>query len=164
LDRRFEARNRDFPCKIPCLQGIWLETSAICTASPARHSRDRPALRNEAKMGRKSRHFAHSLPSPDSRLAEIEAEIPESLWPYPQIFAFCGDCRRRLGAIATAARPDHEFESSSLRHHKSARRTVGCEIAKIPRILPEVSFGRIWRVASAALDRGRRMHFSPQTS
>jgi hypothetical protein len=28
----------DFPCKIPCLQGICVETGAIGTASPARHS------------------------------------------------------------------------------------------------------------------------------
>ena len=33
------SRNRDFPCKIPCYQGIGLETGAISTASPGRESR-----------------------------------------------------------------------------------------------------------------------------
>jgi hypothetical protein len=32
------SQNREFPCKIPCLQGICLETGAISTASPARES------------------------------------------------------------------------------------------------------------------------------
>ena len=32
------AEFREIPCKIPCLHRIWLETGAICTASPANHS------------------------------------------------------------------------------------------------------------------------------
>ena len=35
------------------------------------------------------------------------------------------------------------------------------KVSKIPRFLPKVSSERIWRAASAALDRGWRMHFSP---
>ena len=46
-------------------------------------------------MRRKSRLFAHSLWSPDSRLAELEAEIGENLRQFPQIFPFWGDYRRR---------------------------------------------------------------------
>ena len=46
-------------------------------------------------MGRKSRLFAHSLWSPDSRFAELEGEMAESLRPFTQIFPFCGDYRRR---------------------------------------------------------------------
>jgi hypothetical protein len=33
-----KLQNCGFPCKIPCLQGIWPETGAIITASPARQS------------------------------------------------------------------------------------------------------------------------------
>jgi len=33
-----EPQNCNFPCKIPCYQGIDLETGAISTASPARQS------------------------------------------------------------------------------------------------------------------------------
>jgi len=47
-------------------------------------------------MGRKSWLFAHSLSSLDSRFAELEVEIAESLRPCPRIFPFCGDYRRRL--------------------------------------------------------------------
>src|SRR5258705_13635007 len=46
-------------------------------------------------MGRKSRLFAHSLSSLDSRFAEVETEIAESLRPSPQIFPFWGDYGRR---------------------------------------------------------------------
>ena len=54
------------------------------------------ASQEDARMGRKSRLFAHSISSPDSRLADLEAEIAESLRPCPQIFPFWGDYRRRL--------------------------------------------------------------------
>lgn len=46
-------------------------------------------------MRRKSRLFAHSLWSPDSRFAELEAGIVESLRAFPRIFPFRGDYRRR---------------------------------------------------------------------
>ena|SRR5258706_5663535 len=37
-DQVSEPPNRKFPCKIPCWQGICLETGAISTASPASQS------------------------------------------------------------------------------------------------------------------------------
>jgi hypothetical protein len=46
-------------------------------------------------MGRKSRLFAHSISSLDSRFAELGVEIGESLRPCPRIFPFWGDYRRR---------------------------------------------------------------------
>src|SRR6267142_2377860 len=46
-------------------------------------------------MGRKSRLFAHSLSSLDSRFAGHETEIAKSLRPFPRIFPFWGDYRRR---------------------------------------------------------------------
>jgi hypothetical protein len=55
-------------------------------------------------MGRKSRLFAHSISSPDSRFAELEVEIAESLRSCPRIFPFCGDYRAETGLITTAAR------------------------------------------------------------
>jgi len=47
-------------------------------------------------MGRKSRLFPHSISSLNAEFASLEVEITESLRPYPQIFPFCGDYRRRL--------------------------------------------------------------------
>jgi hypothetical protein len=47
-------------------------------------------------MRRKSRLFAHSFYSPDSRFAELEAEIAERLRPSPQKFPFFADHRLRL--------------------------------------------------------------------
>ena len=44
-------RNREFPCKIPCLQGIRLETGAISTASPASHSCVRPSTASPLSTG-----------------------------------------------------------------------------------------------------------------
>jgi len=46
-------------------------------------------------MGRKSQLFTHSFSSLDSRFAEVEAEIAESLRPSPQIFPFWRDHGRR---------------------------------------------------------------------
>jgi hypothetical protein len=62
-------------------------------------------------MGRKSRLFAHLFSSLDSRFAEVEAELAESLRPSPQIFPFWRDhggdrfdhdCRPR-GSVGSAA-------------------------------------------------------------
>jgi hypothetical protein len=61
----------------------------------ARQSSVLPGFPRDAGMRRKSRLFAHWLRSPDSRFAEEETEIPESLRPFPRIFPFCGDYRRR---------------------------------------------------------------------
>src|SRR5437763_9625193 len=55
-----------------------------------------PGFQRELRMGRKSRLFMHSLSSLDSHSAELEVEMAESLRPYPRIFPFCGDYRRRL--------------------------------------------------------------------
>ena len=63
--------------------------------APATHSSVLPGFPRDPGMGRKSRLFAHSLWSPDSRFAELAAEIPESLRPFLQIFPFWGDYRRR---------------------------------------------------------------------
>src|SRR5258708_17679438 len=89
-------QSRKIPCKIPCLQGICQETGAISTAPPATHSCVRSGCPRNARMGRKSRLFAHTISSPDSGFAGLEVEIAESLRPCPQIFPFCGDYRRRL--------------------------------------------------------------------
>ncbi len=42
-------------------------------------------------MGPKSRLFAYSILSPDSRFAHLKVENAESLRLYPQIFPFGGD-------------------------------------------------------------------------
>jgi hypothetical protein len=55
-------------------------------------------------MGRNSRLFARSVLSPDSQRADPRARFAESLRPRPEIFPFCGDYRRRLGAMTTAPR------------------------------------------------------------
>ena len=39
-----EPQKCKIPCKIPCLQGVCVETGAISTASPATHSLDRRLL------------------------------------------------------------------------------------------------------------------------
>ena len=39
-----------FPCKIPCLQGIFLETGAVSTASPARQSLNRRGWRHTRRI------------------------------------------------------------------------------------------------------------------
>ena len=64
--------------------------------APATRSHVWPSFPRDARMGRKSRLFAHSLSSLDPRFAEVEAEIAKSLQPSPRIFPFCGDYRRRL--------------------------------------------------------------------
>ena len=64
--------------------------------APASQSCVRPGFPRDARMGRKSGLFAHSLSSPDSCFADLEAEVAKSLRPSPQIFPFCGDYRRRL--------------------------------------------------------------------
>jgi hypothetical protein len=50
--------NRKIPCKIPCSQGIPVETGAISTASPAKQSCVQPGSPTDARIGRKSRLFA----------------------------------------------------------------------------------------------------------
>ena len=77
---------------------------AISTASPARQCGVGPSSPRNARMGRKSRLLAHLISSPDSQFADLGAQTAESLQPCPQTFPFCGDYRRRLGAITTAAR------------------------------------------------------------
>jgi len=61
-------------------------------------------------MGRKSRLFAHSLWSPDSRFTELEAEIAESLRPFPRIFPFWGDYRRRRVRSGLPPDPGTRFQ------------------------------------------------------
>jgi len=39
-------------------------------------------------MGKKSRVFAHLILSPNSRFADLEVEIAESLLPYPRTLGF----------------------------------------------------------------------------
>lgn len=87
--------NPQIPCKIPCLQGIYPETIAISTASPAGYSCVRPGFPRDTRIGRKSVLFAYSIWSLYSRLAGRETEIAESLRSCPQIFPFRGDFRRR---------------------------------------------------------------------
>jgi hypothetical protein len=65
-----------------------VETGAISTASPATHSCVRSDCPRNARMGRKSRLFVHSIWSPGSKFADVEAEIAASLWPRPRIFPF----------------------------------------------------------------------------
>jgi len=74
-------------------------------SSPAIHSGVWPGFPRDAEIGRKSRLFAHSLPSLGSRFADPEEEIAESLRPCPQIFPFWGDYRRRL--VGSRLPPDH---------------------------------------------------------
>src|SRR5882724_5234773 len=50
-------------------------------AAPATHSCVLPGFPRDERMDRTSRLFARALSSPDSRFAEPEAEIVESLWP-----------------------------------------------------------------------------------
>ena len=73
-----------------------METGAITTASPATQPGVRPGFPREARMGRKSRLFAHSLPSLDARFPVVDVVIAESLRPCPRLFPFCGDYRQRL--------------------------------------------------------------------
>jgi hypothetical protein len=90
-----KLQNYGFPCKIPCLQGIGLETGAISTASPATQSFIRTKFATCASQARKSRLFAHSLLSLHSGCTKSVGEIAKSLRPRPRIFPFCGDYRRR---------------------------------------------------------------------
>jgi len=39
-----------------------------------------------------------------SQIGDFGVSNPESLRPHARKFPFCGDCRRRLGAMQTAAR------------------------------------------------------------
>ena len=63
--------------------------------APATHSGVRQSSRIDARIGPKSGLFARSPSSLNSRFGEPEGEFAESLRPYPQIFPFCGDYRRR---------------------------------------------------------------------
>jgi hypothetical protein len=83
---------------------IWECRSSIPPRA-ASHSGVWPSFPRDMRMGRKSRLLAHWLRSPDSRFAEEEAEIPESLRPFPRIFPFCGDYRRRR--VRSGLPPDH---------------------------------------------------------
>jgi hypothetical protein len=64
------------------------------SSRPSQASCVQPIRQRKPRVGRKSRHFVHSLLSLGSRFAEPEAEILER--PCPRIFPFCGDYRRRL--------------------------------------------------------------------
>lgn len=89
-------KTANFLEKFPVCREIAQETGAITTASPANQSGVRPGSPRNARMGRKSRLFAHSIPSPGSQFAELKVEIAESLRPCPRIFPFCRDYWRRL--------------------------------------------------------------------
>ena len=63
----------------------------------------RPASQ-DARMGRKSRLFAHSVSSPNSRFADVEAEIAESLRPLSANIPVLERLWAETGSITTAAR------------------------------------------------------------
>src|SRR5882757_5415567 len=65
----------------------WECTSSIPPRS-ARQSGLRQGFPRDARMGRKSGLFAHSISSPDSHCIDLEVEIAESLRPCPRIFPF----------------------------------------------------------------------------
>jgi len=89
--------------------------------APATQSYVWPGIPKDARMGRKSRLFPHSVLSPGSQLANLGAPNAESLRLRPRIFPFCGDCRRRLSAITTAARRRHLNLACSRRSPGSGR-------------------------------------------
>ena len=95
-DGALRGRISRIPCKIPCLQGIWLETGAISTASPATQSCGLRQPTTCASQARKSGLFAHSTWSPGSRSPGLGGERAESLRPIPEKLPFCGDYWRRL--------------------------------------------------------------------
>jgi hypothetical protein len=120
------------------------ECESSIPPKPATHSGVRPGSARNARMGRKSPLFAHSLLSPDSQLANPGAPIAESLQPRPRKFPFCGDYRRRLGAITTAARGRHPiFRAKNRRSigranggadvHDDALTTISC-LNGVPRL------------------------------
>ena len=74
---------------------LYSPSSSSIPPAPATHSGVRPGSRRDARMGRKSRLFAHSLSSLDSRFAGREAGIAKSLRSFPRIFPFWGDFRWR---------------------------------------------------------------------
>jgi hypothetical protein len=81
-----------------------VETGAISTAPPARHSGVPPGSPRNARLGRKCGLFPRSTLSPDSQIGNRRAPIGESLRPSTRIFPFCRDYWRRPGSITTAAR------------------------------------------------------------
>jgi len=87
---------RQIPWKIPCLQGIWPETGAISTASPARHSCGLREFTTCASQARKSGLFVCSAWSPGSRSLNLPGESAESLRHIPEKFPFWGNYWRRL--------------------------------------------------------------------
>jgi hypothetical protein len=90
-----------------------VETGAISTASPARQSGVPPGSPGKARMGRKCRLFVRSTSSLHSQTSNCRAQNGASLRPYPQIFPFCRDCRRRPGSITPAARAAESNRSVS---------------------------------------------------
>jgi hypothetical protein len=60
-------------------------------------------LPSNARMGRKSRLFAHSISSLDAQFADFEVEIAQKSPALSRIFPFRGDYRRRLVLITTVA-------------------------------------------------------------
>ncbi len=103
-----------FPVKFPVSRELtWRRVRSPLRCQPASHSGVRPDFPRDARMGRKSRLFAHSVLSPASQLANPGPAIAESLQPRPRKFPFWRDDRRRLGAITTAARPRHSISTRS---------------------------------------------------
>ena len=107
-DRRRDPRSRTFKSGLlgrsqAVRQGILIPPfGGSIPPAPATHS---GLLRDFPRGGWKSRLFLHSLWSPGSPYAEVEAEIPESLRPFPRIFPlaetiaedeFEQDCRPSL--------------------------------------------------------------------
>jgi hypothetical protein len=90
-----------------------METGAISTASPATHCRVWSGFPRDVGMGRKSRHFAHSLPSLGSRFARFELEIAES---HPALSAKIPVLRRlsaETSSITTATRSRQSIQALS---------------------------------------------------
>jgi hypothetical protein len=86
-------------------------------------------------MGRKSRLFAYSISSPDTRFARQEVEIAESLRPCPRIFPFCGDSRRRLVRSRLPPEPDSPKANPSFVMTGSQVRVLFAAPAKLLKML-----------------------------
>jgi hypothetical protein len=105
-------------------QRLKLNRECLSSIPPraATHSGVRSGSRRDARMGRKSRLFAHSLSSLDSRFAGHEAEIAKSLRPFRRIFPFWGDFRRRR--VRSGLPPDRGSPFRTNTSNKSFRVNV----------------------------------------
>jgi hypothetical protein len=90
----------------PTFQRAFLNWECASSNPPrsARQSSVWSSFPGNARLRRKSALFTRSISSPDSQIGNLRAQIGESLRPCPRIFPFCGEFRRRLGSIRTAAR------------------------------------------------------------